>query len=220
MVARPRRRVVWLASTDNAPAAPAAGPGPNVGLSYIDVLFGLATGRAFLMALGDVSRLQSEEWSHFLVVLVLIACSWIGYHLNRIRSHPGQAEFTLAALPPLVQVGIDVALVALYYRMASRLRADHTIHTELRLMIAVFVLYTAWDILDLKVSRDRQATAARVLVDAVWVGLLFEVARVSWAASWTEQRVVFVDVVLVALLVVYRYVPGGVLALLPGRHSP
>jgi len=218
MVERPRRRVVWLTSTDTAPAAP-AGPGPNVGLSYIDVLFGLATGRAFLMALGDVSQLRSEEWSHFLVVLVLIACSWIGYHLNRTRSNPGRAEFTLAALPPLVQIGIDVALVALYYRMASRLRADHTIHTELRLMIAVFVLYAVWDILDLKVSRDRQATAVRVFVDAVWVGLLFEVARISWAAPWTEQRVVLVDVVLVALLVVYRYVPAGVLALLPGRHS-
>ena len=218
MVERPRRRVVWVASADTAPPAP-AGPGPNVGLSYIDVLFGLATGRAFLIALGDVSQLRSEERSHFLVVLVLIACSWIGYHLNRIRSNPGRAEFTLAALPPLVQIGIDVALVALYYRMASRLRADHTIHTELRLMIAVFVLYAVWDILDLKVSRDRQATAVRVFVDAVWVGLLFEVARMSWAAPWTEQRVVLVDVVLVALLVVYCYVPGGVLALLPGRHS-
>src|SRR2546430_2386627 len=36
MIARPRRRVVWLTSMDNAPAA-LAGPGPNVGLWYIDV---------------------------------------------------------------------------------------------------------------------------------------------------------------------------------------
>jgi hypothetical protein len=203
---------------DNAAAAP-AGPHPSVGLSYIDVLFGLATGRAFLMALGDVSQVRSEEWSHFVVVLVLIACSWIGYHWNRTRSHPSPVEFTLAALPPLAQFGIDVALVALYYRMASRIRADHTIHTELRLMITVFVLYAMWDILDLKVSRDRQATAVRVFVDIVWVGLLSEVAHASWAARWAQERVVLVDVVLVALLVVYRYVPRGVLELLPGRHS-
>ncbi len=146
-------------------------PPATVALSYIDVLFGLAAGRAFMSAFDDVSRLSSVEWSHFLVALVLITCSWIGYHLNRSRTHPKEAEFTRDARAPLAQIGIDIALVALYYRLASRIRLDHTTHTELRIVLQVFVLYAVWDFVNLQVSPDRKDTRVRAMVDVAWVGL-------------------------------------------------
>ncbi len=183
-------------------------PPATVALSYIDVLFGLAAGRAFMSAFDDVSRLSSVEWSHFLVALVLITCSWIGYHLNRSRTHPKEAEFTRDARAPLAQIGIDIALVALYYRLASRIRLDHTTHTELRIVLLVFVLYAVWDFVNLQVSPDRNDTRVRAMVDVAWVGLFLAVANLHLATPWTEARVVLVDVVLMGLLLVYRYAPG------------
>lgn len=182
---------------------------PAVGLSYIDVLFGLAAARAFASAFDNVARLSAVEWSHFLVVLVLITSSWVGYHLNRTSTThpPRQPSFSPRAKAPLAQFGIDIALVALYYRLASRLDLDLTVHTELRLLAAIFALYLVWDLLDFSADPgDHRGTRVRAIVDGASL-----IAFAALRALWPPSRVVALDGLVIVVLLAYRYIPNIVL---------
>jgi len=198
----------------SAPQRPEAGSPPTVApptvaLSFVDVLFGLAAAQVLTSAFGG-SHLRADEWSHMLVPLVLISCSWIGYHLNRSRAHPPEAEFTRQRLAPLAQFAIDIALVALYYRLATRVLADHTTFTEFRLLSWVFFLYLVWDLLDPFVTGDAVNALRRAAVDGIAFVLVLTLGVVPIATPWTVDRIVAKDSLFILLLVAYRFAQARV----------
>jgi hypothetical protein len=197
----------WRGRSNRVEAAngttPTNGSGVNVGLGYVDVLYGLAAARCFMSAFDGSPHLTAGAWSHFAVAIVLISFSWIGYHLNRVREGPRSPKFQ-APFFELIQLGADTSLIAMYYIVAAKIVSDPTVHTETRLLFWVMVVYLLWDLLDLRTygSKTQGNVWSRIIVDAVFVvvfGIIWLVFR-GWA------QVVIVDAGLVIVLFAYRIV--------------
>jgi hypothetical protein len=179
----------------------------NVGLGYVDVLYGLAAARCFMSAFDGSPHLTAGAWSHFAVAIVLISFSWIGYHLNRAREGLRSPTFK-KPFYELIQLGADTSLIAMYYIVAAKIVSDPTVHTETRLLFWVMVVYLIWDVLDLG-TNGRQTTrnvCSRIIVDAVFAALFGIIWLVSRGWTFTVAHVVIIDVVLVVALAFYRIV--------------
>jgi hypothetical protein len=179
----------------------------DVGLGYVDVLYGLAAARCFISAFDGSPRLTASAWSHFAVAIVLISFSWIGYHLNRVREGPRSPMFRAPFLE-LIQLGADISLIAMYYVVAAKIGSDPTVHAETRLLFWVMVVYLFWDVVDLGTSgaATTQTVWSRIRVDAGFVVVLAVVWLVLRGWTLTVAGVVAVDVGLVVLLFGYRVV--------------
>ena len=120
-------------------------PRQQVAVGFIDILFGLAAGAAFL----QFFNAGIEVRSHLAVALVVIALSWIGYH-QTMSASPDVPEWGWNT----VQFFVDVVIVGLYYVLvlaASKrgLAATARMVDEAALLVAVFGAYAVWDTLDL-----------------------------------------------------------------------
>jgi hypothetical protein len=179
----------------------------NVGLGYVDVLYGLAAARCFMSAFDGSPHMTASAWSHFAVAIVLISFSWIGYHLNRVAEGPRSPTFRAPFLE-LIQLGADTSLIAMYYVVAAKIGSDPTVHAETRLLFWIMLVYLFWDVLDLGTNHSgtTQTVRSRIIVDAVFVvlfGLVWLVLR-EWTC--TVNHVVMIDVGLVVALFAYRIV--------------
>ena len=117
------------------------------GVTFIDVLFALAAGKA-LDSLAQFSRIDWAGRAHFIVATVLIATSWLGYHESANKPKWAIHFITL----PLFTFAIDVTLVGLYWLMALYVDGTNidlanadSAEPEAWIVLGVFALYVAWD---------------------------------------------------------------------------
>jgi hypothetical protein len=180
-------------------------PRDTVGLSYIDVLFALAAGRCFMSAFDDSPHLSAQAWSHFVVALGVITFSWVGYHLNRRYEHPRTPDFRAPFLP-LLQLAVDIGLLAMYYVLAAKILSDSSIRSETWLLGTIFLAYLAWDILDLGTAKnvDRPGVGKRAGIDTAFACVLWLIWVFWRKVTPMTDAVVLVDYVFVGLLFAYR----------------
>lgn len=185
-------------------------PDYTVGLSFIDVLYGLAATSCFTSAFAG-PPLTATGWSHFAVAMSVITLSWVGYHVNRHREAVRRGAafvpgYFCGWCKPLWHLLVDVALLALYYVLAVEITPRPDMEVELRLLFMIFAGYVAWDLLDLEWDTWR---------DKLW-WLLAEVAFAgTFAVGWLAFRrveparataIVVLDLVVIALLFAFRIV--------------
>lgn len=176
-------------------------PGPDVGVGFIDVLFGIAASEAFAR-LFQASPVQA---SHLILALVLIALSWIGYHKTPSPSKVTERFWSLG----FVQFFLDIAIIFLYYWLVFFAGRRHSLAKgmvwEAGLLVAVFVGYAVWDALanviagTCQVRRRLVADLAGVLVmSLIWLLLS------QWYHVTTRGEVFACDAVYVLALYGYR----------------
>lgn len=199
----------------------ATAPQPDhtaVGVSFIDVLFALVIGSIFSRWSSNPVR-PAFGISHLLLAFVVTITSWIGYHNSRSRP---QYQIRFVNLP-LIQFGIDVALVITYWLLvnSAELASGHadTPHADVRwdtIYVAVAaVLYVAWDLAALQLRKDARYTRMTMANDVParrYISALLAVATVALAAiinltGLAQNRpsgAVLVDAVLIVLVLTYR----------------
>lgn len=133
----------------------------KVGGLFIDVLYGLAATqvlRTLVMAQnahGSIGPDQASavELSHLGLALGVIGLSYIGYHGNRIERRGGwQIDFFN---PAFFQFAIDIAILTGYFLLTAFV-VRRTAIPETLIVAVVFMLYVAFDGLDIRIICDEQ----------------------------------------------------------------
>jgi hypothetical protein len=186
-----------------------------VGITFIDVLFALVIGK-LLEPFATAKSIPTAGMTHLLLAGVVTIGSWIGYHNSLSRPHYVIRFVNL----PLAQFLIDVALVVVYWLLA--ITAEGTTPAiprpvsavpEARYVMIGFLLYSAWDLVALRIRQTEQATGATTTADVPArrrVTYVFSaVSAVTWALLWwTDPRstslVVLADAWLIAVAIAYR----------------
>ncbi len=201
----------------------------RVGVNFVDILFGLVVTAAVLALADEVvtgwanDAVGADETriAHLVVAITLTVLSWIGYHMSQQRP-PFQIQFVNF---PLLQFGLDVAMVVTYYfvvltaensRSNNGPSIDPTVRPEAILIAFAFLLYFAWDWLGYRVFRDPAYATANnskpktSYTGRRWVTVVFfaiSVATATFAWYWNPHRprtVIAFDAFLFAVLVLYR----------------
>ena len=142
-------------------------PVPEVGridtsLRYTDILFGFVIRELFLR-LQNRPELNAAVQLHLIVGTTLVLGSWIGYRRSLNRSSYEVKFFNL----PLARFIVDQCMLVLYFRIAvltevdgSNLPAASALATgTTRLVVYVFVLYVAWDLLGIWMAKAQMTVA-------------------------------------------------------------
>src|SRR2546422_32421 len=147
-------------------------PTQEVGLTFVDVLFALVAGK-ILDTATKTDQITGEGWWHLAVAAVLVLMSWVGYHTSRKRS-TNIAFFNL----PLLQFGIDVALVVLYWaavvfvERTTPLAMQTSALPQALIIGLVFLLYVSWDLTAWRIRRP-EPFDRRGVVSIVWFAISF-----------------------------------------------
>ena len=200
------------AEADGPGEAEADGPGEaeavadsNVGVDFIDIIFGIAVGVVF-MRFAETTRHQHDQWGYLVVALALIGFSWIGYHTAK-TANPNKSGLRFTDFPTILQFFIDIAIVALYFAIATETNGRFSV--EVALISIVFALYSMWDSLDMVInvpkSRQRLQNSLIFTVGFTAIAAFFE-----WPVKLHQTGVIIVlDAVVIVLLYVYRILQEG-----------
>jgi hypothetical protein len=129
---------------------PASISQPETSLRYTDILFGFVIRELFLR-LQNWQQLPTPTKWHLVVGASLVLGSWIGYRRSLNRTDYDVKFFNL----PLVRFLVDQLMLILYFRIAvltpidrsNPLAPDALAAGTIALVVNVFVLYVAWDLL-------------------------------------------------------------------------
>ncbi len=201
------------------------------GATFVNILFGLVVTQAAVglavelvdsWTLGTDS-LQETRVAHLLVAITLTVLSWIGYHQSQ-QYPPFLIKFINI---PFFQFFLDVSMVVAYYMVVAV--AENTdagtgvaiapsAWPETVLILAIFILYSAWDGLGYLLFRDPYYSSrletprdpvmefgARRWVTIVFLGLMavLTVLVGLWGPT-TPGGVIAVDAAIITLLLAYR----------------
>ena len=195
------------AEADGPGEAEADGPGEaeavadsNVGVDFIDIIFGIAVGVVF-MRFAETTRHQYDQWGYLVVALALIGFSWIGYHTAK-KANPDKSGLKFSDFPTILQFFVDIAIVALYFAIATETNGKFS--AEIALIAVVFALYAIWDLLDMVIGVPDSGTRLRNSL-IFTVGFAAIAAFFEWPVTLHQTGVIIVlDAAVIVLLYVYR----------------
>lgn len=176
---------------------------PKVGVDFIDIIFGIAVGVVFVR-FGEATRHQYLKWGYLVVALALIGFSWIGYHTSK-TANPKSLKFR--DLPTILQFFVDIAIVAVYFAIASETRIRFSV--EVALIAVVFGLYALWDSLDMVMNAPK--APARLMNSLIWTAIFAAVALVfEWPVRLHHTwQVLLLDGLVIVALYLYRVAQEG-----------
>jgi hypothetical protein len=183
----------------------------DVGLSFIDVLYGLAATQCFQSAFHPEPDLTAAQWAHFAVALAVVTLSWVGYHLNRLKRHRGrpagsQPLYFAWPFRQLAQLLVDVYLLALYFLLAVDVRHPPDMAPELRLLVMIFAGYVAWTLLDIEHSTAEDDGRPMFVDLAFWA--VFAAGLLLCHGVRRTAPIVVLDAAIVLVLLLYRLAKG------------
>jgi hypothetical protein len=126
---------------------PKIDPG-TTGISFVDILFALVVGQVLdplrLWAADPRAHpLSTAVLMHLGVALTVTLASWVGYHGSANRPRFRLRFFNLE----LAKFGLDIAMVIVYFLMASyAVRTPISVRPETLLVTVAFGLYLLWDL--------------------------------------------------------------------------
>jgi len=176
---------------------------PKVGVDFIDIIFGIAVGVVFTR-FSMTTRHQYLKWGYLVVALALIGFSWIGYHKSK-TANPKDLKFTDPT--GIVQFFVDIAIVALYFAIATETNVRFPI--EAALIAIVFVLYALWDALD--IAQHVNHAGARLRNSLIWM-VVFAVAAIVIEWGWKLNKtweILLLDGIAIVALYLYRVAQEG-----------
>ena len=123
----------------------------DTGLRYTDILFGFVI-RELFIRLQNWAHIDGATRWHLVVGATLVLGSWIGFRRSLYRSSYQLKFFNL----PLFRFLVDQLMLILYFRIAVLVPADAPVgsldpgnlaRSTVTLVLYVFILYLAWDLL-------------------------------------------------------------------------
>lgn len=171
----------------------------------------------------EVLRSRYVTLMHLLVAITLTVTSAIGYYTS-VNLPKLRVRFFNK---PFIQFALDVMMVFVYFlliKVAETSLSDADARPEVYLVFLSFILYTLWDMVSFKLSRDYNAQKAlredqdfirqdsrRNYGSRRWVtvgfaiatGILAVIVRID-GGSLSPSSVVFIDWSLIATLLLYR----------------
>ena len=201
----------------------------RAGATFVNILFGLVVTTAAIRISTELVNGWADGWdsvaetglAHLLVAVTLTVLSWIGYHQSQ-QYPPFLIKFINI---PLIQFALDVSMVIVYYTVVavaegSDPRLTPSARPEAILVLVVFLLYAAWDVLGFRLFHDPEY-ASRLqtprepddgLGPRRWVTLGFAlITGIQALAIWLLDpsmpiSVILADAVIIAVLISYRLV--------------
>lgn len=195
------------------------------GAMFVNILFGLVVTTAASKIAEEFVKGWQSGWesvsetkiSHLIVAMTVTVLSWISYHQSQ-QYPPFLIKFVNL---PLVQFGLDIAMVVAYYAIVETSEdgiARPSAKPEAWLVLLVFVLYSLWDLVGHRWERDPAYTSIletprppsrklgpRRQVTFYFTGGALLIATGSKALNFlTPIPVVATDAVLVLFLIAYR----------------
>lgn len=200
----------------------------DTSLRYTDILFGFVIRELFLRLKNFPELDPTVQW-HLIVGTTLVLGSWVGFRRSLNRSSYTVKFFNL----PLFKFFLDQAMLVLYFRLAvmtdvdpARTVAETTLAMRtIELVTYVFVLYLAWDVLGIWMTRAtyRAGTSAgkprypvvenSALTEkrqpADWIGFSITAALLVLLGVFlcNAQRIApsYLSLVTIVLLLLYRF---------------
>jgi hypothetical protein len=213
----------------------------DTSLRYTDLLFGFVV-RELFIRLQNWPQLPMTARLQLLAVTVLVLGSFIGYRRSLNRSTYAVKFFNL----PLSRFAVDQLMLVLYFRLAVLTEYPWTAKQDLsglpsqtaRLVVFVFILYLAWDLLGVWMAASREMlaggkrtprypaidrdtnrpTESASPIDVAGVGITIA-ALVAVMVIWTGGNRPWVLAALIAVLLGYRWVKEIRTSLLETRHA-
>jgi hypothetical protein len=191
----------------------------DTGLRYTDILFGFVI-RELFSRFQNLAQVDRRVLWHLVVGTTLVLGSWIGYRRSLHRSRYQVKFFNL----PLFQFIVDQMMLILYFRIAVQtdLRGNlapgvtDLARSTTKLVIDVFVLYLAWDLLGMWIARAKirgddgiQKLRYPEAAAPNWIGLSITlggllVLGVLWlVAGYFDSTLLFPETT--AVLLMYRW---------------
>jgi hypothetical protein len=210
-------------------APPDDNPGPqSVELGFVDLLYAVPVADLAVRVSGTtLHHVTPSGWGDVGLALTTITLGWIGHHSNRQKLPPGMRANRLRPVRNywsrrFVQFVVEVLIVIVYFALGTRSflpagagvgRAGTVWKAEC--LLAVFILYLIWDLLDAWIaSKPARAWADRALRGAC-VTFVFVVVFAAFVgvalANPHPSSVVLFDLVAIGLLYAYRVVQELVL---------
>ena len=139
-------------------APPAEVSKVDTGLRFTDILFGFVIRELFLR-LQNWSDLPGFVRWQLIVGTALVLGSWIGFRRSLNRQSYEVKFFNL----PFFKFGLDQIMVILYFRVAvltdnpyKPINAEDLAHQTFKVLLYVFILYLAWDLLGIVMARVKE----------------------------------------------------------------
>lgn len=208
-------------------------PDPNpelVGLSFVDLLYAVPVAAlANTVAETQLRHISRSGWADIFLALFALTLGWIGHHSNRQRKAAQGHERPFPPKPftelHFLQFWAEVSIIGVYFALSVRLllpgRAGVSaseLHWKGSWLVALFVLYFVWDLLDVAIACDRKqhdwADRAR---HGGYVTFAFIIVFLAWrllGPSHSSSTVAF-DLVSIVLLFLYRWIQQWYI----GRHE-
>lgn len=187
--------------------------GSGIGVSYIDLLFGIVVGQVFT-GLANARLDESGRTSHLILALATVTFSWIAYHHTKVHYLRDLEIGTLA----FGQFVVDIGILGLYFALAQEAMGEKgALIPEAWLLAAIFAAYFVWDCFQyelfgeaLLTQRDGQRkwrSAMRAMGPNILMALIFVLIAAgvhTHGEPKTETPVVGSDAALLVVMYLYR----------------
>jgi hypothetical protein len=191
-------------------------------LTFTDVIFGLVFTQIFIRA-AALNSLSTAVDVHLALSLAVAAGSYIGYRGSLKRGSYKLAFFNL----PLLRFTLDLFMIFLYYVLA--VTPDETtnpsalVHARVDSLVVllIFAAYLVWDLVSLVMSvgayKEIKFRWSRTWVTIVCLAVAAVVFGIAWTAGspLSQHLAISVDGVLIAMVILYRWVKDGFLSTPP-----
>jgi hypothetical protein len=139
----------------------------RVALSFVDLLYAVPVAAlATRVSETHLKGVSLSGWTDIGLALVALTLGWIGHHTNRLRRQKMAPEPSIPTAPftelRFVQFFFEVFIIGVYFALSTRLRlpgspgvAMPELHWKASWLLALFVLYLCWDVLDITIAKKR-----------------------------------------------------------------
>lgn len=181
----------------NALAPPPEPTKHDTGLRFTDILFGFVAKEVFVR-LAEWEKLSGFVRLHLVVAAIVVLGSWVGY--RRSANRPGY-EVKFFNLP-LARLLLDQLMIILYFRLAVltpapgeevKPEAGDLVHHTALILVLVFVLYAAWDLLGIRMAHAKGGKWYPKIKDG-------KMSKTAMVRDWQAFQITFVCLAVLALL--------------------
>lgn len=208
-MSEPTRWVWWHRPTNDDPH--------RSGLLFTDILFGLVLAEVLRRG-NELSDITGAGLAHLGLAAVVVITSWIGYHNSQKRSDYRMQFLNL----PLLKFTLDMSMVFFYWllavnpeglpELAGRPSFAPSADLDVTLIFVIFILYVAWDLASWGMTKEAERyPKATHDWNRTWVSIVAAIAvgvlalGECIASPDTTKAVVLLDVVLILILIAYRF---------------
>ena len=191
--------------------------GGSISLSLLDLLYVVPVADlATRISSVGVRRTPLTAWGGVAVSLAVIIFSWLGYHRNRNDANERAGVGRFGFLDPrFAQFLIEVVIVGAYFVLGLRMDAvakngsvsGPSAVWEASWLLVIYGLYLAWDLLDVAMANCCWKSIAECYRNKTLAFLGIFAVALGFAGRYLghdEHSVFYFDVLLVALLFLYR----------------